>query len=358
MNVLTILGTRPEIIRLSRIIATLDERCHHTVLFTGQNLAANLADVFFHELGVRPPDDTLAIGQYPFAEQVGVLFSGVARVMARVRPDRVVILGDTNSGLAALLAARMGVPVYHLEAGNRCGDPRSPEEVNRRVIDHCSSVLMPYTRHSRDRLLREGIPSDRVHVVGNPIFEVLQLFEPQIAASGMLAHLGLEAGGYFLMTAHRAETVDVPERLRTVLDTASAVAATYGLPVVFPVHPRTRDRMQAILGDVVPPGLRLVDALGFFDFVALERHARACLSDSGTVQEECAILGVPNVVIRDATERPETVETGASIVTGLAREPVLRALETLLARTATPAPPADYVLPDVADRVTRLVLAS
>lgn len=174
----------------------------------------------------------------------------------------------------------------------------------------------------------------------------------------MLAHLGLEAGGYFLMTAHRAETVDVPERLRTVLDTASAVAATYGLPVVFPVHPRTRDRMQAILGDVVPPGLRLVEALGFFDFVALERHARACLSDSGTVQEECAILGVPNVVIRDATERPETVETGASIVTGLSREPVLRALETLLARTVTPAPPADYVLPGVADRIARLVLAA
>ncbi len=357
-RVLTVLGTRPEIIRLSLVIPALDRVADHHVVYTGQNADPRLSDVFFDELNVRPPDSRLHIGGNRFADQMGPLFSGLADIIERVRPTRLVILGDTNSGLSAVLAARMGLPVCHLEAGNRSDDARSPEEVNRRVIDHVSTVLMPYTRHSGRRLEAEGIAPERIHVIGNPIFDVLQAFDAPITASPIASQLGVEAGRFCLLTLHRAETVDVPARLASAILAAAAAAARRDLPLVFPVHPRTRDRLaQAGMPDAVP-GVIVAPPLGFFDFVWLERHARAVFSDSGTVQEECAILGTPNVVMREFTERPETIESGASVLAGVTEEGVESALATLLARTSTPAPPADYTRTGVADRVTSLVLAA
>lgn len=358
VRVLTVLGTRPEIIRLSLIIPALDRVCDHHVVYTGQNADPMLSDVFFDELGVRPPDARLHIGGLRFADQVGPLFSGLADIIERFAPERLVVLGDTNSGLSALLAARMGVPVCHLEAGNRSDDPRSPEEVNRRVIDHASTVLMPYTRHSGRRLEAEGIAASRVHVIGNPISEVLAAFDAEIASSGVAARLGVEAGAFALLTLHRAETVDVPTRLMSAVHAAASASAARGWPVVFPVHPRTLDRMRRAGMPATLPGVIVAPPLGLFDFVWLERHASAVFSDSGTVQEECAILGTPNVVLREFTERPETIESGASVLAGVTAEGVEAALTQLLARPSRPAPPADYMVPDVAERVTRLVLAA
>src|SRR5205823_3303993 len=222
------------------------------------------------------------------------------------RRDRVLILGDTNSGLAALVAARLGIPVYHMEAGNRCYDDRVPEEINRRVIDHASTILMPYTARSKDNLVREGIERERIFVTGNPIFEVLQAFEPKIESSTAMDRLGVAAGGYFLATLHRAENVDAAPRLAQLLDGLAAAGREYTLPVLVSLHPRTADKMKQF--GISGAGLRLLPPLGFFDFVKLEKHARAVLSDSGTVQEECAIYGVPNVTVRDVTERAETIE--------------------------------------------------
>ncbi len=356
-RVLTVLGTRPEIIRLSLTIARLDEACDHHVVYTGQNADPRLSDIFFAELGVRPPDTHLQIGGRRFADQIGPLFTGVADVIDRVRPSRLVVLGDTNSGLCALLAARMRVPVHHLEAGNRSDDPRSPEEVNRRAIDHVSSVLMPYTQGSAQRLVAEGIPASRVHVIGNPIYDVLEAHAGHIAASRVGETLRVRPGAFCLLTLHRAETVDVPDRLASALRATATAAAAHGWPLVFPVHPRTRDRMDqsGVLRDL--PGMILAPPLGFFDFVWLERHAAAVFSDSGTVQEECAILGSRNVVLREYTERPETIESGASVLAGITPGGVAEALARLLARGEVPVPPADYTIGGVAERVTRLVLA-
>jgi UDP-N-acetylglucosamine 2-epimerase (non-hydrolysing) len=357
-RVLTILGTRPEVIRLCLIMAQLDRECDHHVLYTGQNADPLLSDIFFDELGVRPPDSRLHIGGLRFADQMGPLFSGVADVIERFRPDRVVILGDTNSGLSALVAARMGIPVCHLEAGNRSGDPRSPEEINRRVIDHSSAVLMPYTHDSRRRLEAEGIDRSRVHVIGNPIFDVLNAFKAQIGASTIAGKLGVTSKQFALMTLHRAETVDVPERLVSAIQAAAAASATRDWPLVFPVHPRTMDRMRQAGLPADLPGVILAPPLGLFDFVWLEQHAAAVFSDSGTVQEECAILGTPNVVLREFTERPETIACGASVLAGVTMAGVESGLAQLLATWSTPTPPPDYVLGGVADRVTRLVLGS
>lgn len=354
-RVLTILGTRPEVIRLCLTMAQLDRECDHHVLYTGQNADPRLSDIFFDELGVRPPDSRLHIGGIRFADQIGPLFRGVADVIERFRPTRVVILGDTNSGLSALVAARMGVPVYHLEAGNRSGDPRSPEEINRRVIDHSSAVLMPYTHDSGRRLEAEGIDRRRVHVIGNPIYDVLREFHPQIDASAIAGTLGVASRRFSLMTLHRAETVDVPERLVSAIQAAGAASAARDWPLVFPVHPRTLDRMRQAGVPAELPGIILAPPLGFFDFVWLEQHAGAVFSDSGTVQEECAILGTPNVVLREYTERPETIACGASVLAGVTTAGVESALAQLLAGWSTPTPPPDYVLGDVAERVTRLV---
>jgi UDP-N-acetylglucosamine 2-epimerase (non-hydrolysing) len=350
MKVATIVGTRPEIIRLSRIIPLLDQHCTHVLIHTGQN------DVFFAELGVRAPDAHLGVGGAGFAAQVGELLPRVAEVLTRERPDRVLVLGDTNSGLAALVAARMGIPVFHMEAGNRCYDDRVPEEINRRVIDHSSNVLMPYTRRSQENLVREGIERERIFVTGNPIREVLDHYAAQIDGSDALPRLDVRPKSYFLLTMHRAENVDDPARLARLVDAVARVSSEHGVPVLFSVHPRTADRLRA--AGLRPDGLRVrpLPPLGFFDFVTLERQARAVISDSGTVQEECALFRTPNVTIRDVTERPETIECGSNILSGADPEAVAQAVRLVLALPPEWVPPAEYETPHVSRIVVRILL--
>jgi len=356
MKLMTIFGTRPEIIRLSVIIKHLDRFCKQVLVHTGQNYDENLSDVFFRDLGVRQPDLYLGVEATDFAEQVGQIFTRSGAAMKEVRPDRLLILGDTNSGLAAIVAARRGIPVFHLEAGNRCYDDRVPEEINRRLIDHCSTVLMPYTHRSKENLLREGIDRERIFVIGNPIYEVLSAYADQIAASDILSRLGLEPKEYFLATMHRTENVDDPARLRNLLDGLHQVGEKYEQPVVVSLHPRTADRIRQFDLVVRPEHIRVVVPLGFFDFVSLERNARAVLTDSGTVQEECCILRVPNATIRDVTERPETIECGSNILAGVEPDMIVQAVDLVLSSSCDWTPPAEYVERHVSRSVGKIVL--
>lgn len=351
MKVVTFLGTRPEIIRLSRVIERLDDAVDHVFVHTGQNRGQGLSDVFFEQLGVRAPDHHLDVAGASFAARVGAIVDGSERVLTAERPDRVLVLGDTDSGLAAYVAKRLGIPVFHMEAGNRCFDERVPEEVNRRVIDHCSDVLLPYTEGSRRNLLREGIPAERVLVTGNPIKEVLDRNAVAVdaAAERTLSELGVEPGGYLLMTAHRQETVDVEQRLRSLVDGVLGVAEERDLPVVASIHPRTRDRLDAFGVPFATDGGRLRGGgtFGFFEFVALERMAAGVLTDSGTVQEECCIFGVPTVTLRDTTERPETVECGSNVISGVEPDAIARAASVAFAHGRSWTPPPEYMVDDV-----------
>ena len=356
MKIMTILGTRPEIIRLSRIVQKLDVLCQHVLVHTGQNYDVNLNDIFFQQLGVRQPNQYLGVRGDTFGEQIGRIIAASERALTAEKPDRVLILGDTNSSLAAIAAKRMGMPVFHMEAGNRCYDDRVPEEVNRRIIDHCSDILTPYTERSRANLLREGIGSHRIFVTGNPILEVIRHCEPHISRSDVLRQLGLEPLRYVLVTMHREENVDVEKRLRSVFEGLELLQKEYGNPIICSVHPRTRNRMQRY--DVVGASdrIRLHEPFGFFDFVALERNAFCVLSDSGTVQEECSILRVPNVTIRDVTERPETLECGSNILSGVASEMILQSVRVVLAQRSEWTTPREYLEEHVSDTVVRIVL--
>jgi len=356
MKLMTIFGTRPEIIRLSVIIKHLDRFCKQVLVHTGQNYDANLSDVFFRDLELRQPDMYLGVQSTSFAEQVGQIIARTGEVMENINPDGVMILGDTNSGLAAIVAARRGIPVFHLEAGNRCYDDRVPEEINRRIIDHCSTVLMPYTHRSKENLLREGIDRDRIFVIGNPIYEVLNTYADPIAASDVLTRLGVERRKYFLVTMHRAENVDDAGRLRNLLEGLHQVGGKYQQPIVVSMHPRTADRIRQFDLVVRPEHIRVVVPLGFFDFVSLERNARAVLTDSGTVQEECCILRVPNATIRDVTERPETIECGSNILAGVEPEMIVQAVDLVLNSSCDWKPPAEYVEQHVSATVVKIVL--
>ncbi|MDP2342916.1 MAG: UDP-N-acetylglucosamine 2-epimerase (non-hydrolyzing) [Deltaproteobacteria bacterium] len=355
MRVMTVFGTRPEIIRLSRVLPLLDAATEHTTVFTGQNFDPALSDVFFDELAVRRPDHALAVRGASFAEQLAQILVGCERVMREVKPERLLLLGDTNSALAAIVAKRMGIAVFHMEAGNRCHDDRVPEEINRRIIDHASDILLPYSRGSADNLLREGIHSSRVFVTGNPIFEVLTTYRAQIDKAAVLARLGLPAGGYLLVSLHRAENVDVDARLRAFLSSFEALSRRHALPVVVSTHPRTRSRIDA-LGVVVDGDVRMLPPFGFFDFVHLQRHARCVLTDSGTVQEEAAILRVPVVTLRDVTERPETLEHGCNILTGADPGRIAAAVDLALGQDTTWTIPEGYEVPNVSRTVARLLL--
>ena len=354
MKVVTILGTRPEIIRLSRVIPLLDEACEHVLVHTGQNYDPALSDVFFADLGVRLPDVYMGV-RGGMAEQIAGILTGAETLLRQHRPDRLLILGDTNSGLAAMIAARMRIPVFHMEAGNRCYDDRVPEEINRRVIDHTSDVLMPYTYRSKENLVREGIARERIFVTGNPILEVLEHYAARIDGSEVLSRLDVGAGRFFLVTLHRAENVDEPKRLESLLRGLSAVADEFAAPMVVSVHPRTAD----VLGRFgLQPGsdrVRLMPPLGFFDFVKLEKNALCVLSDSGTVQEECCIFRIPNVTLRDVTERPETIECGSNILTGADSDSILSAVRLATSRRRDWTPPPEYLERGVANTVLRIV---
>ncbi|MCI0627037.1 MAG: UDP-N-acetylglucosamine 2-epimerase (non-hydrolyzing) [Acidobacteria bacterium] len=356
MKIMTILGTRPEIIRLSLVIKLLDQYANHILVHTGQNYDDRLNGLFFRELGIREPDAFLGVRGDGFADQVGQILAKSEPLFMEHRPDRLLILGDTNSGLTALVARRLGIPVYHMEAGNRCYDDRLPEEVNRRVIDHSSSVLMPYTQRSRENLLREGFEGHRIFVIGNPINEVMQCYSGQIAASAALAHYGLERRSFFLVTLHRAENVDVEERLRSLIEAFALLYKEHGFPVVCSLHPRTRSKIAAFHINLNQAGLRFVEPLGFFDFVRLEQEAFCLLSDSGTVQEEACILGVPNVTIREVTERPETIECGSNVLTGCDPERIVKLVSFVTQERHSWQPPTEYLATNVATKVCRVVL--
>lgn len=356
MKVMTILGTRPEIIRLSGIIPLLDAHGEHVLVHTGQNYDDRLSRLFFDELGVRAPDVNLGIRSGSFGGQIARILEGSEELFLSHRPDRLLVLGDTNSGLAAIIARRLGIPVYHMEAGNRCHDDRVPEEVNRRVIDHSSSVLMPYTQRSRENLLREGISGDRIYVTGNPIKEVIDRYGDRIAASKVLSALGIGEEKYFLVTMHRAENVDVEERLRSLVDALALLHKEYGYPVICSFHPRTRAKVEAFGVETARAGLTFAEPFGFFDFIRLEKSAFCLLSDSGTVQEEACIFGVPNVTIRDVTERPETLECGSNILSGADPQTILRAVNFVTRRRGGWHPPPEYLASNVADTVCRIVL--
>ena len=356
MKIMTILGTRPEIIRLSLVVPLLDRFCQHLLVHTGQNYDDRLSQVFFDELGVRKPDVYMGVRAAGFGGQIGQILEQSEALFLQHRPDRLLILGDTNSGLTAIIARRLGIPVYHMEAGNRCYDDRVPEESNRVIIDNMSTVLMPYTQRSRENLLREGFQGESIYVTGNPIFEVLGCYSDRIAASCALQEVGVEERKYFLVSMHRAENVDVKARLEAVVRALGVLHERYGFPVVLSVHPRTRARISEFAIDTKCEGLLFMEPFGFFDFVRLERSAFCLLSDSGTVQEEACIFRVPNVTIRDVTERPETIECGSNVLAGCDADKILRLVELVTSRPCDWKPPAEYLARDVSSTVARIVL--
>ena len=357
MKIMTVLGTRPEIIRLSRIIPLLDEHADHVLVHTGQNYAPTLSDVFFKELGVRDPDVHLGIREESFGAQIGAILTGAETLFREQRPDRLLILGDTNSALVSIVAKRMGIPVYHMEAGNRCFDDRVPEEVNRRIIDHSSTVLLPYTERSKANLVREGIAENRIYVTGNPIGQVLDHYRDEIASSDVMERLGLEENSYFLVTAHRQENVDSVDRLANLLAALKLIHKKHQFPVVVSTHPRTFSQAERHGLSLEGDGIRFVEPMGFPAFVRLEQSAACVLTDSGTVQEETCILGTRSVTIRDVTERPETIDVGSTILSGGEIDRIVEAVGVSIRL------PDSWLLPDgyspgpVAESVARIVLS-
>lgn len=356
MKIMTILGTRPEIIRLCRIIPLLDTLSEHLLVHTGQNYDPRLYDIFFKELGVRQPDHILDCRSESPMAQVGKILAECERVLMLEKPDRVLILGDTNSALSAIAAKRMGIPVFHMEAGNRCYDDRVPEEVNRRIVDQCSDILMPYTERSRANLLREGIAGERIYVTGNPIKEVLDYYENQITSSSALKTQELQPGKYFLVTLHRSENVDREDRLSQCIDAFHALSREYNVPVVCSLHPRTASQLRKQGKIMEGQGVRAVEPFGLFDFIQLEKNALCVLTDSGTVQEECCIFRIPNVTMRDVTERPETVEVGSNILSGVDHDAILSAVRTVLNRQCSWTPPREYLVDTVSSTVVNIML--
>ncbi|WP_342415312.1 UDP-N-acetylglucosamine 2-epimerase (non-hydrolyzing) [Paenibacillus sp. FSL R10-2782] len=357
MKILTVLGTRPEIIRLSLIIPKLDRYAdQHVLVHTGQNYTESLSGQFFRELGLRAPDYVLQEKAGTLGKQLSAMYSQMEDILNKECPDHVLLLGDTNSALCALLAERMGYPVVHMEAGNRCYDLDVPEEKNRRVIDAISTINMPYTEQSKQHLIREGFPSQRIILTGNPIYEVMQHYENEISDSNILKNLELSPGQYFLVTAHRAENVDHPPHLLAILDGLNRVAQQSGQRVICSIHPRTAARIASHPPIQLDPLVEFHEPFGFFDFVLLERHARCALTDSGTVQEECCIMGVPTVTMRRTTERPETVDCGSNIVSSLDGEVIANAVALMTGITHKWQCPAGYLAEDVSDKVVKFLL--
>ena len=356
MKVMTVLGTRPEIIRLSLIIKKLDQYCDHILVHTAQNFDDNLSSIFFSDLGLREPDYYLGVRGDSFGEQIGKIIIETEKVILKEKPDRILILGDTNSGLAAIVAKRAGVSVFHMEAGNRCFDYRVPEEVNRKVIDHSSTILLPYTMRSKENLLNEGIANDAIYVIGNPIYEVIEHYSKEIERSEILEELNVQPQKYFLVTMHRAENVDDEDRLRNLLTALDEINRKYALPVICSLHPRTKSKIEQFNLKIDNENIRFSAPFGFFDFVALEKNALCVITDSGTVQEECCILKIPNITIRDVTERPETIESGSNMLAGVSPDLMLKSMEIVLNEKHEWGPPAEYLGKNVSSKVVKIVL--
>lgn len=353
-RILTILGTRPEIIRLSRIIPKLDNICDHFVLHTGQNYDPNLNEIFFQELGLRSPNRIIDSKSPSFGEQLGKIFTGVEEVLNEFRPTKVLVLGDTNSGLSAFIVERYNIPVYHMEAGNRCNDLKVPEEKNRKIIDAVSTFNLPYTELSRQNLLREGVPNNKIAVTGNPIKEVIDYYQTDILKSNILSNLKLSPQEYVIVTAHRAENVDDDNRLKNIFSALQDIANEY--KVIFSCHPRTRNKIEKF--NVNTDNIVILEPLGFFDFVKLEQNCFMAVSDSGTVQEEMCLFKIPTVTIRDTTERPETVWCGSNIVSGLNKNNIIASFNRMKLINRNWKIPEEYDQTNVSDVVVNILLAN
>lgn len=358
MKVMTILGTRPEIIRLSLIIKKLDENCDHILVHTGQNYSSLLYDIFFQELNIRKPDYYLQVPSSSFGVQVGKLLQLIEETILSEKPDKILILGDTNSGLSAIIAERLGIPVFHMEAGNRCFDLKVPEEKNRRIIDAISTYAMPYTLGSRENLLKDGISKDKIFVSGNPIFEVLRYYDENIEKSNILRELNLEKGRYILATIHRAENVDVKERLEIIINAINSVQKELNCKIIFSVHPRTKSKIEQFGFLNANKNIFYSEPFGFFDFVMLEKNCALVLTDSGTVQEECCIFQVPTVTIRDSTERPETVECGSNVVSGVSYEKIIMCSKLMANANQCWNYPDGYIDNNVSSKVVNFLLSN
>ena len=358
LKVITVVGTRPEIIRLSRVIARLDSDCEHVLVHTGQNYDYELNGIFFADLGIRQPDIFLEAAGGGAAETIGKIIIAFDKVLAEQQPEAVLILGDTNSCLAAIPAKRRKVPIFHMEAGNRCFDQRVPEETNRRIVDHTADINMPYSDIAREYLLREGLPPDRIIKTGSPMFEVINHYRAAIEASTAHEDLGLAPGGYVVVSAHREENIDSEINFAKLAAVLNGVAAQWNLPLIVSTHPRTQKRIDAA-GTTFHPNVRLLKPMGFTDYVHLQMHAQVVLSDSGTITEESSILNFPAVNIREAHERPEGMEEGAVMMTGLDLERILQAMSILKSQgrgeQRTLRQVADYSMPQVSEKVVRII---
>jgi len=357
MKVATILGTRPEIIRLSRVLAALDRYTDHQLIHTGQNYDYELNQIFFDDLEIRRPDYFLEAAGKNAAETIGLVISKSSEVLAQIKPDAVLILGDTNSCLSALAAKRLKIPVFHMEAGNRCFDERVPEEINRKIVDHISDINLPYSDISREYLLGEGIAPDRVSKTGSPMLEVLHHYLPKIRSSEVLGRLALKAGQYFVVSCHREENVDDPRQLERFVEIVNYLAESYQLPIVVSTHPRTRKRLSE-LNLTLRPEVDLRQPFGFCDFVQLEMNAKATLSDSGTITEEASILGFRALNIREAHERLEGMEEAAVMMTGFDAQRIVECVKILDDQSeATLRAVSDYQAPNVSEKIVRIILS-
>ncbi|WP_042009725.1 non-hydrolyzing UDP-N-acetylglucosamine 2-epimerase [Aeromonas fluvialis] len=360
LKVMTIVGTRPEIIRLSRTIAKLDEFCDHTLVHTGQNYDYELNQIFFDDLGIRAPDVFLECAGSSAAETMAQVISKSDKVFAELKPDALLILGDTNSALAAISAKRKKIPIFHMEAGNRCFDLRVPEEINRKIVDHISDVNMPYSNIAREYLLNEGIKPDLIVKTGSPMDEVLAFYQDKIHTADVVSRLSLTKGEYFLVSVHREENVDSEKNIHSYVQVLNELAEKYQYPIIVSTHPRTRKKIEA-LNLSFHPLVNLLKPLGFSDYVRLQMDAKVVLSDSGTITEESSILNFPAINIREAQERPEGFEEGAVMFTGMSVERILQAIEILeqQPRGATRLinKVQDYIAPNVSDKVLRTILS-
>ncbi len=364
LKVMTILGTRPEIIRLSRVMARLDNYCDHVIVHTGQNWDYELNEVFFEDLGVRRPDHFLGAGGGTLGETLGKILSQSERAIREEAPDAVLVLGDTNSAIAAIIARRMKVPVYHMEAGNRSFDRNVPEETNRKLVDHISDFNLVYTEHARRHLLAEGIQHRRIYLTGSPMREVLDFYRPQIEASDVLTRLKLDPKRYFIVSLHREENVDSSERLGSLIATLNALAECYDFPVIVSTHPRTRKRMDELAASL-DERVQYMQPFGFHDYNHLQMESFCAISDSGTIAEEASMLGFAAVTPRDAIERPEGLDVGCILITGLDHDNMLRGIDVVtrmfaerVASGAVHPIPQDYTIDNTSERVVSLILGS
>jgi UDP-N-acetylglucosamine 2-epimerase (non-hydrolysing) len=361
LKVVTIVGTRPEIIKLSRVIAEIDKRMDHVLVHTGQNFDYELNQIFFDDLGIRKPDHFLNAAGETAADTIGNVIAASDKLLAREKPDALLLLGDTNSCLAVIPAKRRHIPIFHMEAGNRCFDVRVPEEINRRIVDHTSDINLVYTEHARRYLIAEGIRSETIIKTGSPMREVLEHHESHIAKSDVLKRLKLKPRSYFVVSAHREENVDTPARLSALMTSLKQIRAQYKMPVVMSVHPRTAQQMEKGGRKFVSTDkdLRLLKPLGFFDYVRLQKDAYCVLSDSGTLTEEASILDFPGVMLREAHERPEGMDVGSVVIAGLDPVRIMQAVDLVAGqrkasgRAFTMAP--DYEARDVSRKVVRII---